>query len=276
MSKSKTVFYCRECGAQFPKWLGQCSECNAWNSLQEEIFTPVSHTVKPRGYTGGSDARIQLLNQVDVDVAPRLTTGIHELDRVLGGGLVNGSIVLLGGDPGIGKSTLLLQALCRVQQQHSTLYVSGEESLQQIAARAKRLELPADNMPLLAETQVETIIAHLQKQKARVVVIDSVQTIFTDLLQSAPGAVAQVREATAQLVRYAKQSNTTILLVGHVTKEGALAGPRVLEHMVDTVLYFEGEASNRFRCIRAVKNRFGAVNELGIFAMTEKGVAGSE
>jgi DNA repair protein RadA/Sms len=272
MSRTKIVFYCRECGAQFPKWLGQCSECNAWNSLQEEVFTSVSNTAKPRGYTGGSDARIQLLNQVDVDVAPRLTTGIHELDRVLGGGLVNGSIVLLGGDPGIGKSTLLLQALCRVQQQYPTLYVSGEESLQQIAARARRLELAADNMPLLAETQVETIIAHLQKQKARVVVIDSVQTIFTDLLQSAPGAVAQVREATAQLVRYAKQSNTTILLVGHVTKEGALAGPRVLEHMVDTVLYFEGEASNRFRCIRAVKNRFGAVNELGIFAMTEKGL----
>jgi DNA repair protein RadA/Sms len=272
MSKNKTVFSCRECGAQFPKWFGQCNDCNAWNSLQEEVFTPPSNTAKPRGYAGGNDARIQLLDQVEVGTLPRLATGIQELDRVLGGGLVNGSVVLLGGDPGIGKSTLLLQALCHVQKEHSTLYVSGEESLQQIASRAKRLELPADKMPLLDETQVETIIAHLQKEKARVVVIDSVQTIFTDLLQSAPGAVGQVREATAQLVRYAKQSNTTILLVGHVTKEGALAGPRVLEHMVDTVLYFEGDSGSRFRCIRAVKNRFGAVNELGIFAMTEKGL----
>lgn len=273
MSKPKTVFYCQECGASFSKWMGQCTECKAWNSLQEELLTVPSSdkTARYAGYAG-EIASIKLLGEVVAVTEERLSTQLSELDRVLGGGLVSGSVVLLGGDPGIGKSTLLLQALCSIQQNASTLYISGEESLHQIAARAQRLELPAEKMPLMAETQIETILNHLQKYKPRVVVIDSIQTIFTDFVQSAPGSVSQVRESTAQLVRYAKQTQTTILLVGHVTKEGSLAGPRVLEHMVDTVLYFEGDPGSRFRCIRAVKNRFGAVNELGLFAMTEKGL----
>jgi DNA repair protein RadA/Sms len=271
MSKQKIIFTCRQCAAQFPKWMGQCTECREWNTLQEEIAVPADKTSRHQGYAG-AEPKIQLLSEVLIDTAPRLSTALCELDRVLGGGLVMGSVVLLGGDPGIGKSTLLLQALTHINHEHKTLYVSGEESLQQIAARAQRLHLQADKMPLLAETRIESIIAHMQNQAPKVVVIDSVQTIYTDLLPSAPGSVSQVREAAAQLVRYAKQTQTTIFLVGHVTKEGTLAGPRVLEHMVDTVLYFEGESSSRFRCIRAVKNRFGAVNELGLFAMTEKGL----
>tara|TARA_R110000868_G_scaffold392875_1_gene663707 strand:- start:20041 stop:21405 length:1365 start_codon:yes stop_codon:yes gene_type:complete len=274
MAKPSITYTCADCGAQFPKWNGRCTECGAWNSLNEETFAEPSEkqTGRFKGYADASDAKVKSLKEVGSDHQQRINTGLSELDRVLGGGLVQGSVVLLGGDPGIGKSTVLLQALCHLNQSSSTLYVSGEESLQQIADRAKRLGLQADDLRLLAETQVETIIKKAQKEKPKVIVIDSIQTIHTELLQSAPGGVSQVRESTAQLVRFAKQTHTSLFLVGHVTKEGALAGPRVLEHMVDTVLYFEGDSGSRFRCIRAVKNRFGAVNELGVFAMTETGL----
>ncbi len=274
MSKTKVVYFCRDCGAQQPKWAGQCPDCGAWNTLQEELYqAPATEkSARHKGYAGTRENQVKLLSEVALKADARSSTGLIELDRVLGGGLVAGSVVLLGGDPGIGKSTLLLQAVCHLQKQLPVLYLSGEESLQQIAARAQRLDLAAGDLPLLAETQVELILAQAEKQKPKVMVIDSIQTVFTELLQSAPGSVGQVRESAAQLVRYAKQTGTMIFLIGHVTKEGALAGPRVLEHMVDTVLYFEGESSSRFRCIRAVKNRFGAVNELGIFAMTEKGL----
>jgi DNA repair protein RadA/Sms len=225
------------------------------------------------GYAGSAGAsEVQLLREVSADDVARTPTGISEFDRVLGGGLVPGSVVLIGGDPGIGKSTLLLQTLAELDQQFATLYVSGEESPQQISLRAKRLKLPIDNMRLLPETRVEGILSTAVKERPQVLVIDSIQTIFTEQLQSAPGSVSQVRESAAQLVRYAKQSGASLFIVGHVTKDGQLAGPRVLEHMVDTVLYFEGDSGSRYRVVRAIKNRFGAVNELGVFAMTEQGL----
>lgn len=224
------------------------------------------------GHWANERSVVTLIDEVVINAESRMDCGVSELNRVLGGGLVDGSVVLIGGDPGIGKSTLLLQTLANLSQYYSVLYVTGEESLQQVAMRAKRLQLPVSGLKLLAETQVETIIAHAQKEKPRVMVIDSVQTIFTDTISSAPGGVSQVRESAAQLVRFAKMTNTAVFLVGHVTKEGALAGPRVLEHMVDSVLYFEGQSDSRFRVIRAIKNRFGAVNELGVFAMTDKGL----
>ena len=263
----KTIIYtCQKCSAQFPKWVGQCAECGAWNSLVEEDHSQFS------GFAGNIDTKITALTDVNLVDAARMPTNINELDRALGGGLVVGSAVLIGGDPGIGKSTLLLQTLCNLSQNHSALYVTGEESLQQVAMRAHRLGLPNANLHLLAETNVERIIAHAEKEQPRIIVIDSIQTIYSNNLQSAPGGVSQVRESAAQLVRYAKQKDRTLFIVGHVTKEGALAGPRVLEHMVDSVLYFEGERDNRFRIIRAIKNRFGAVNELGVFAMTDTGL----
>lgn len=271
MSKAKTQYTCQHCGAVSPKWAGQCSDCGAWNSFVESV----RETAKPaalRGYAGSTDRKIQKLSEVDLEESPRVLTSSTEFDRVLGGGLVLGSVVLLGGDPGIGKSTLLLQTLANLSQQYATLYITGEESLQQVALRASRLELPTQNLNLLAETQIENITQHILQQKPQIVVIDSIQTIYTAELQSAPGNVSQVRESTAALVRLAKQENIAIFLVGHVTKEGALAGPRVLEHMVDTVLYFEGDANHRFRIVRATKNRFGAVNELGVFAMTDRGL----
>ena len=274
--KEKTVYVCNECGATSPKWAGQCGDCGAWNSLSETVAAKPSSSLHPRfqGYAGAASTQNQVQSLADVDSAetPRHPTQLSELDRVLGGGLVNGSVVLIGGDPGVGKSTLLIQTLTRLQEHLPTLYISGEESLQQISLRAHRLGLNAEHVKLLAETQLEQMIAHMAQQQARVVVIDSIQTIYTELIQSAPGSVSQLRETTAQLVRYAKQSGTTLLLVGHVTKEGALAGPRVLEHMVDTVLYFEGDTNTQYRAIRAIKNRFGAVNELGFFAMTDKGL----
>lgn len=273
MSKLKRIYACQKCGSQFSKWSGQCAECGAWNSIAEEIAQQQTST-NPRlgGYAAAADARVVSLDEVEVTESVRIPTASEELDRVLGGGLVAGSVVLIGGDPGIGKSTLLLQTLCELSQKIKSLYVTGEESLQQVTLTAKRLQLPGDDLRLLAETSVERIIAIAEKEKPQVMVIDSIQTMYTSLLQSAPGSVAQVRESAAQLVRFAKQTNTALLLVGHVTKEGALAGPRVLEHIVDTVLYFEGQRDNRFRVIRAVKNRFGAVNELGVFAMTDKGL----
>lgn len=270
MVKTKTTHACQTCGAQFSKWSGQCSGCNAWNTLVEEVTTVASHP-RYQGYAIG-EPEITSMAQVTLDEETRISTGLSELDRVLGGGLIMGSAVLIGGDPGIGKSTILLQTVCHLSQHLKVLYVTGEESLQQVTLRARRLSLPEKDLLLLADTQVERILKLAQKEKPRILVIDSIQTMHTDLLQSAPGAVGQVRESAAQLVKYAKQTGTALFLVGHVTKEGTLAGPRVLEHMVDTVLYFEGEQDSRYRVIRAVKNRFGAVNELGIFAMTDKGL----
>ena len=273
MAKAKRLYGCTECGATFPKWAGQCGECGAWNTLVETMIES-GGAAAPAGRTGwtGQQAQIKTLAEVSVEQIPRLTTSSAELDRVLGGGLVDGSVVLIGGDPGIGKSTILLQTLCNIATRMPALYVTGEESQQQVAMRSRRLGLPQDQLKVMTETCIESIIATARQEKPRVMVIDSIQTIFTEQLQSAPGGVAQVRESTALLVRYAKQSGTAVFLVGHVTKEGSLAGPRVLEHMVDTVLYFEGESDGRLRLLRAVKNRFGAVNELGVFGMTDRGL----
>lgn len=269
MAKAKTVYSCTECGAQESKWQGQCPSCMAWNTLVESIAeAPTANRYAALAQTAG----LQKLAEVEAAEIPRQPTGIGEFDRVLGGGLVPGGVVLIGGDPGIGKSTLLLQTLCHIGVQRRALYVSGEESAQQIAMRARRLGLDASPLDLLAEIQLEKILAILQKHKPEIAVIDSIQTVYSEVLQSAPGSVAQVRECSAQLTRAAKQLGITVILVGHVTKEGALAGPRVLEHIVDTVLYFEGDPNSSFRLIRAFKNRFGAVNELGVFAMTEKGL----
>lgn len=270
MTKTKITHSCQDCGAQFPKWSGQCTGCGAWNTLVEEVTKTASHP-RYQGYAVG-DPEVTRMTEVTLDEETRIETGLPELDRVLGGGLIMGSVVLIGGDPGIGKSTVLIQTLCHLSQEMKVLYVTGEESLQQVTLRARRLGLPEDKIHLLADTHVERILKLAQKEKPRVIVVDSIQTMHTDLLQSAPGAVGQVRESAAQLVKYAKQTGTALFLVGHVTKEGTLAGPRVLEHMVDTVLYFEGEQDSRHRVIRAVKNRFGAVNELGIFSMTDKGL----
>ena len=268
MAKSKTIYSCTECGGQSPKWQGQCPHCNAWNTLVETVlesapsrFTAVSKT-----------SSIRRLGDVEAADFPRYPTGIAEFDRVLGGGLVEGGVVLIGGDPGIGKSTLLLQALCLMSGAMRVLYVSGEESAQQIALRAKRLQLDAGSVEILAEIQLDRIQNALLSNNPKIAVIDSIQTLYSDALASAPGSVAQVRECAAQLTRLAKQSGITVILVGHVTKEGAIAGPRVLEHIVDTVLYFEGDTHSSFRLVRAFKNRFGAVNEIGVFAMTEKGL----
>lgn len=275
MAKAKTVYQCTACGARAPKWAGQCADCGAWNSLTEALSASPSAskaTARFAGYAGDSGARVQTLGDVQSGAEARVSTAVDELDRVLGGGLVAGSVVLIGGDPGIGKSTLLLQAMASIAGHLRALYITGEESPEQVAMRARRLGVTADEVRLLAETSVERIIEHARLEKPQVMVIDSIQTLYTELLQSAPGSVAQVRESAAQLVRFAKQTGTALFLVGHVTKEGTLAGPRVLEHMVDTVLYFEGEPGERYRVIRAIKNRFGAVNELGVFAMTDKGL----
>lgn len=269
--KVKTQFVCNQCAAVFSQWSGQCSHCGGWNSISEEGMPSLAKSNRTGQWTNQRSI-ITAVEDVVLDNAVRMDCGLSELNRVLGGGLVDGSVVLIGGDPGIGKSTLLLQTLANLSTREPVLYVTGEESLQQVAMRAKRLGLPLAGLRLLAETQVETIISQAQKEKPKILVIDSVQTIFTETISSAPGGVSQVRESTAQLVRYAKMTQTAIFLVGHVTKEGALAGPRVLEHMVDTVLYFEGQNDSRFRVIRAIKNRFGAVNELGVFAMTDKGL----
>lgn len=274
MAKTKVQYYCTSCGSIHTKWNGQCSDCGAWNTLEESIATPAQTTKNPRftGYAGEA-ATVRSLKEIHIQEDPRTPTGVQELDRVLGGGLVAGSVVLIGGDPGIGKSTILLQTLCDLPEINS-LYVTGEESLQQVSLRARRLGLKADHLRLLTETGVETVIALAQVEKPQIMVIDSIQTLYTEQLQSAPGSVSQIRESAAQLVRFAKQTQTTLFIVGHVTKEGTLAGPRVLEHMVDTVLYFEGDPGGRYRILRAVKNRFGAVNELGVFAMTEQGLKG--
>ena len=275
MAAPRKVYVCHECGGQSAKWVGQCPSCGDWNTLSE---TPSStHARSPgrlRGDAASSLSTVFSADEVSVEVEERYVSGLSELDRVLGGGLVPGSVVLIGGEPGIGKSTLLLQAMIELGRASGApgLYVTGEESLAQVIARARRLELSTEGLRLLAETRVEQIVALAQNERPRVLVIDSIQTMHTDVLESAPGGVAQVRESAAQLVRYAKHNDAGLFLVGHVTKEGSLAGPRVLEHMVDTVLYFESEVGSRFRVIRAAKNRFGAANELGLFAMTEKGL----
>ncbi|PCJ42474.1 MAG: DNA repair protein RadA [Moraxellaceae bacterium] len=273
MAKVKTCYVCTDCGSDFPKWAGQCGDCGVWNTLIE--FSPDRGMPAARkggsGYAGESKT-VTTMAEVSVEDAERTPTGLLELDRVLGGGLVNGSVVLIGGDPGIGKSTILLQTMTFLGASATALYITGEESLQQVAMRARRLGLPQDKMKIMSETVVENILATAVKERPAVMVIDSIQTVYSDALSSAPGGVSQVRECAAALVRYAKQSGTALFLVGHVTKEGALAGPRVLEHMVDSVLYFEGEQDSRFRIIRAVKNRFGAVNEIGVFAMTDRGL----
>ncbi|MBA0900740.1 MAG: DNA repair protein RadA [Candidatus Nitrotoga sp.] len=271
MAKERIVYSCTECGGQVSKWQGQCPHCTAWNTLVESV-AELATSGKNRYSALAATSTIQTLEELGATEVPRTPTGIAEFDRVLGGGLVSGGVVLIGGDPGIGKSTLLLQALAHLATHKKVLYISGEESAQQIALRAKRLSLDAREMYLLAEIQLEKIQAVIKQQCPDVVVIDSIQTMYSEHLTSAPGSVAQVRECAAQLTRMAKSAEITMILVGHVTKDGTLAGPRVLEHIVDTVLYFEGDSHSSFRLIRAFKNRFGAVNELGVFAMTERGL----
>jgi DNA repair protein RadA/Sms len=273
MAKSKIVYQCTECGGQSTKWQGQCLHCFGWNTLVESLIE--SKGVKRYASLAKSN-ELTKLNEVEtIDILKR-ETKISEFDRVLGGGFVPGGVILLGGDPGIGKSTILIQALSKITQDQSdpcnVIYVSGEESSQQIAMRARRLELEVSDISILSEINLEKIVKSIEKNKPNVVVIDSIQTIYSEEITSAPGSVTQVRECSAQLTRIAKQLDITMILVGHVTKEGTLAGPRVLEHIVDTVLYFEGDPSSSFRMIRAFKNRYGAVNELGVFAMTEKGL----
>ncbi len=275
MAKAKTQYVCTECGADYPKWAGQCGECGVWNTLQEIRVAPAGSAktaARSASFAGADSAEIVRLDKVTAGNEPRNTTGLTELDRVLGGGLVPGSVTLIGGDPGIGKSTLLLQVLAAMSAQQNCLYVTGEESAAQVAMRARRLNLPVEQLDCLTETSVERITNQATLTKPNLLIIDSIQTIYSEALESAPGSVSQVRDASAQLVRYAKQTGCAVFLVGHVTKEGHLAGPRVLEHMVDTVLYFESDSGSRFRVIRAIKNRFGAVNELGVFAMTDAGL----
>ncbi len=280
-SKAKTAYVCGECGGEHNKWQGQCAECGAWNTLSEIVLEPAGagaakSPARRAGWAGKVDApKVTALSEVRHQEDARVSTGIGEFDRVLGGGLVEGAVVLVGGDPGIGKSTLLLQAVARMAggpAGFSSLYVTGEESLGQVAGRAARLGLDVAGVQALAETGVERILEHAAAMRPRMIVADSVQTLWTESLTAAPGSVSQVRESAARLVRFAKETGTAVFLVGHVTKEGGIAGPRVLEHMVDAVLYFEGESGSRFRVLRAFKNRFGAVNELGVFAMGEQGL----
>jgi DNA repair protein RadA/Sms len=271
MAKIRSIYSCTECGSTSPKWQGQCPGCGEWNTLLESVAEKASGH---RFESPTPVARPRNLAEIEARESERIATGIAEFDRALGGGLVAGGVVLIGGDPGIGKSTLLLQALSLLSTANKVLYVSGEESGEQVALRARRLGLDTRALQLMAEINLERILATLQAEQPQVAVIDSIQTLWSDELSSAPGSVAQVRECAAQLTRLAKQSGITIILVGHVTKEGALAGPRVLEHIVDTVLYFEGDTHSSFRLVRAVKNRFGAVNELGVFAMTDRGLKG--
>ncbi|MDQ3618208.1 MAG: DNA repair protein RadA [Pseudomonadota bacterium] len=277
-AKARTAYVCSECGADHNKWQGQCGECGVWNTLSEFVIEPAGKGVgvplsRRNTWVGKVDApAVTALKDVRHSEDARVSTGIGEFDRVLGGGLVPGAVVLVGGDPGIGKSTLLLQAVAKMAATLPALYVTGEESLAQVAGRGARLGLPLDGVHALAETGIEQILEHASALQPKIIVADSVQTLWTEQLSAAPGSVSQVRESAARLVRYAKETGTAVFLIGHVTKEGGIAGPRVLEHMVDAVLYFEGESGSRFRILRAFKNRFGAVNELGVFAMGEKGL----
>lgn len=270
MTKTKLEFICRECGATHPQWVGRCLECKSWNTLEEVVITKNSNS-KPESLQGLPPSKVQKLSDIKSENKHRLSTGLSELDRTLGGGLVDGCVVLIGGDPGIGKSTLILQVMAAINKTHIALYISGEESAQQVSERAVRLGIKEDVL-LLNETHLEKILKLAKDIQPKVMVIDSIQTMVSDGSTSAPGSVTQVRDCAAQLTQYAKQTNTILLMIGHVTKGGALAGPRILEHMVDCVLYFEGDAGGRYRIIRAVKNRFGAVNEISVFAMSEKGL----
>ena len=270
MAKTKVEFVCRECGASHHQWAGQCLDCKEWNTLEEIVISQATSS-KPESLKDLPASKVQNLTEIKAQNKDRLSTGLSELDRTLGGGLVDGSVVLIGGDPGIGKSTLILQALAKLNSDNTTLYVSGEESAEQVSERAIRLGIKEDIL-FIGETHLEKIIKLSKDVKPKVIVIDSIQTMVTDLSASAPGSVTQVRDCAAQLTQYAKQTNTILLMIGHVTKGGALAGPRILEHMVDAVLYFKGDAGGRYRIIRAVKNRFGAVNEISVFAMGEKGL----
>lgn len=273
MAKLKTAFVCNECGADFSKWQGQCPECGAWNTVQEIRLAKKSSPVTQRtvGYAG-TDSQILSLDKIDLAEQPRFSSGVGEFDRVLGGGLIPGSAILVGGHPGAGKSTLLLQTVCHLASQMNVLYVTGEESLQQVAMRANRLGLEAKELKLFSETCIETIEATLMSASPKVLVVDSIQVMFSESLDSAPGSVSQVRECAARLTRYAKQSGMVLFLVGHVTKDGSIAGPKVLEHMIDCSIMLEGSSDTRFRTLRGIKNRFGAVNELGVFSMQEKGL----
>ena len=270
MAKTKVEFVCRECGASHHQWAGQCLDCKAWNTLEEIVISQATAS-KPESLKDLPASKVQHLSEIKSQNKDRISTGLTELDRTLGGGLVDGSVVLIGGDRGIGKSTLILQALSTLNKENTTLYVSGEESAEQVSERAVRLGIKEDVL-FIGETHLEKILKLSKDVQPKVIVIDSIQTMVTDLSTSAPGSVTQVRDCAAQLTQYAKQTNTVLLMIGHVTKGGALAGPRILEHMVDAVLYFEGDAGGRYRIIRAVKNRFGAVNEISVFAMGEKGL----
>jgi DNA repair protein RadA/Sms len=270
MAKTKIEFICRECGSSHHQWAGQCLDCKEWNTLEEVVISQATSS-KPESLKDLPASKVQNLSEIKSQNNNRLSTGLSELDRTLGGGLVDGSVVLIGGDPGIGKSTLILQAIAAINASNTTLYVSGEESAEQVSDRAIRLGIKEDIL-FIGETHLEKIIKISKDTRPKVIVIDSIQTMVTDLSNSAPGSVTQVRDCAAQLTQYAKQTNTILLMIGHVTKGGALAGPRILEHMVDAVLYFEGDAGGRYRIIRAVKNRFGAVNEISVFAMGEKGL----
>jgi DNA repair protein RadA/Sms len=271
MAKNKNQYQCENCGTRLNKWSGQCPECHEWNSIIEQVVKSVPGA-RFGGYSGQLSNEVKTLESIGESSVERMAVGVGELDRVLGGGVVPGSVILLGGDPGIGKSTLLIQLVAALAGRFPSLYITGEESLDQLGMRARRLELSLDGIRCLTETSIEQILGHANSEKPRLMIIDSIQTVYTEALASAPGSVAQIRETAAALVRWAKANQCCVFLVGHVTKEGALAGPRVLEHMVDTVLYFESDGGSRFRVIRAIKNRFGAVNELGMFAMTGKGL----
>lgn len=275
-SKLKTVFVCNECGSDYRKWQGQCTDCNAWNTLSEVKVNATSHGISrhQHGFSGASSGSINVLKDVELDEVPRVKSGNSELDLVLGGGFVPGSCVLLGGEPGAGKSTILLQTLCHMAQNETALYVTGEESSQQVAMRARRLDLPLDKLQIMTETSVENICLVAKEKTPRLLVVDSIQVVHLEDITSAPGSVSQVRESAAALVRYAKQTNTILIIVGHVTKDGTLAGPKVLEHMIDCSLMLEGRKDSQYRTLRGIKNRFGAVNELGVFAMTERGLKG--
>lgn len=276
MAKKKTAYVCSDCGADHSKWQGQCTGCGAWNTLQEFVVSGTKTSDRParfQGYAGQDDSSgIQTLSDVNLTEVPRFSSGMQEFDRVLGGGLVPGSAILIGGHPGAGKSTLLLQTMCYLASQMKTLYVTGEESLQQVAMRAKRLGLPMDQLSMLSETSVDALLRKVQQHQPGVVVIDSIQVMHIDGVESAPGSVSQVRESAALLTRFAKQTNTVMLLVGHVTKDGTLAGPKVLEHMIDCSIMLEGSNDSRYRTLRGIKNRFGAINELGVFAMLDTGL----
>ena len=270
----KTAYVCNDCGAEFSRWQGQCSACKAWNTISEVRLISASNSTKNdrfSGYAGETRAKIQTLSEISLQETPRFTSGFKELDRVLGGGIVPGSAILIGGHPGAGKSTLLLQVMCGLAKNMTALYATGEESLQQVAMRANRLNLPTDKLNMLSETSVEQICNLADQLKPQIIVVDSIQVMHLSDIQSSPGSVAQVRECASFLTRYAKTRQVAIIMVGHVTKDGTLAGPKVLEHAIDCSLLLEGEADSRFRTLRSHKNRFGAVNELGVFGMTEQG-----